>query len=101
MTRPWSAWLTPTSSSSVLAGSRSSGETAPAIGKPGRSVRVELDPEELSPDEKVIAVAELPFGLQTDVGAVAAIEIGDGKLAGDLVDATVRRRHEKIPGEIE
>src|SRR6185503_13442179 len=64
-------------------------------------VGVELDAEELSPDEEVIAVDELAFGLQTDVGAVATIEIGDRELTGYLVDATVRRRHEKIAREIE
>src|SRR5262249_6909270 len=63
---------------------------------PCASIAVELDAQQLSADENVVAVAELALALQADVGAITAVEIREGELCADLFDAAVRRGHIEV-----
>src|SRR5688500_12879070 len=75
---------------------------APLRGAPrALSVRVELDAQQLATDEKVVAVPELPLGLQPYIGSVTAIQIGEGKFPSAFLDAAMRARHEEVARKIQ
>src|SRR5262249_44163901 len=67
----------------------------------GMSVGVQLDAQELAADEEVVAVGEVALALDAHVGAVAAVEVGEGELAAVLFDAAVGAGHVEVHGEVE
>src|ERR1700722_14271341 len=66
-----------------------------------RSARRDLDAQQLSPDEEVVAVGQLALGLEAHVGAVAAAQVGQRELSAGVFELAVRGAHVEVAGEVE
>jgi hypothetical protein len=65
------------------------------------SICVQLDAQQLFTDEDVVAVRQGFFGLQAQVRAVAAVEVGEHELAVFFLDGGVLALHEHVTRKVE
>jgi len=70
-------------------------------GQDAHLVGVEFDAEQLAADEQIVAVSKFAFALDTNVGAVAAIEIGERELAVVFFDAAMRPGHVEVARKVQ